>query len=443
MKKILYFFITSLLVWTSCDQKDDVFFENPVTAGSIKLIRLRADHNMMLPDGKACMKFYPEAYNILELPNYTPDHSGDTTLYVPSIKRDTSLIPEDLLPKGLFRLFDDAGNEYPDFSFSTTDAQERTVRFHLEAGELRSNDLDIHIRPLPQTEYEDIVIPVVFHILNPASQPSIAPIEVTPETVQKNIDRLNNVFNGKVTTDPNGGVAKITFKLAEYDDNGIPMDNPGIHKFEIPKKEELTDEDAYLAYIKSKGSALMYDYKNFLNIWLINNPVISSSIVAVPTVVDRLPNPIPGSKAGLMPENFPERATDIGFCINMSYFVNPMQSSDYFEISSVMAQYLGLLSTQVSENFAGTNMVDGDTDYCADTPFYWNNGQSVFKNNSKSGSSGNILYFTSYNVMDKYSYKNSLSYNQVERIRLNLEHCPSRWMYKSKFAFTGKVADKL
>ena len=175
MKKILYFLITSL-IWVSCDQNDDVFFENPVTLGSIKLIRLRADHNMILPDGKACMKFYPEAYNILELSNYTPDHSGDTTLYIPSVKRDTSLIPEDLLPEGLFQLLDEAGNEYPDFSFSTTDTVERTVRFHLEAGELRSNDLEIRIRPLPKTEYEEIVIPVVFHILNPALQPSIAPI---------------------------------------------------------------------------------------------------------------------------------------------------------------------------------------------------------------------------------------------------------------------------
>lgn len=442
MKKILYFLIASLIL-ISCDQNDDVFFENPVTAGSIKLIRLRADHNMMLPDGKACMKFYPEAYNILELPNYTPDHSGDTTLYIPSVKRDTSLIPEDLLPEGLFRLLDEAGNEYPDFSFSTTDTVERTVRFHLEAGELRSNDLEIRIRPLPKTEYEEIVIPVVFHILNPASQPSIAPIEITPATIKKNIDRLNAVFNGTVTTDPNGGVAKITFKLAEYDDNGLPMDEPGMHTYEIPKKEELTDEDAYLAYIKSKGSVLMYDYKNFLNIWLINNPVIASSIVTVPTVVDQLPNPIPGSKAELMPTNFPERVTDVGFCINMSYFVNPMQSSDYFEISSIMAQYFGLLSTQVVENSAGTNFIDGDTDYCEDTPYYWNNGLSVFKNNSKSGSGDNILYFTSYHVMDRYSYKNSISCDQVARIRLNLEYCPSRWMYKSKFAFTGKIEDKL
>lgn len=442
MKKILYFLITSL-IWISCDQNDDVFFENPVTAGSIKLIRLRADHNMMLPDGKACMKFYPEAYNILELPNYTPDHSGDTTLYIPSVKRDTSLIPEDLLPEGLFRLVDEAGNEYPDFTFSTTDTVERTVRFHMEAGELCSNELEIRIRPLPKTEYEQIVIPVVFHILNPASQPSIAPIEITPETVQKNIDRLNAVFNGEVTTDPNGGVAKITFKLAEYDDNGIPMDQPGMHTYEIPKKEELADDDAYLAYIKSKGSVLMYDYKNFLNIWLINNPVVSSSLVTVPTVVDRLPNPIPGSDAGLMSENFPERATDIGFCINMSYFVNPMQSTDYFEISTIMAQYFGLLSTQVVENFAGTNFINGDTDYCEDTPYYWNNSFSVFKNNSKSGSGDNILYFTSYHVMDRYSYKNSISCDQVARIRLNLEHCPSRWMYKSKFAFTGKMEDKL
>ena len=158
--------------------------------------------------------------------------------------------------------------------------------------------------------------------------------------------------------------------------------------------------------------------------------------------MDRLPNPIPGSIATLIPDNFPERITDVGFCINMSYFVNPMQSTDYFEISAVMAQYLGLLSTQVIENYAGTNFIDGDTDYCGDTPYYWSNGNSVFKNNSKDGTEDNILYFTSYHVMDGYSYKNSISCDQVTRIRLNLEHCPSRWMYKSIFAFTGKIEDK-
>ena len=67
----------------------------------------------------------------------------------------------------------------------------------------------------------------------------------------------------------------------------------------------------------------------------------------------------------------------------------------------------------------------------------------MFKNTSKNNiDEPGILYFTSYNVMDRYSYKNSISRDQIKRIRMHLERCPSRWMYKSKFAFTGKSEDK-
>lgn len=427
----------------ACEEAEDFSYDNSVDAGDVKLIKLKADHKMLLPDGKAKMKFYAEAYNILELPNYTPSYDGDSAVYVGGLVRDTSLIPKDLLPQGLFKLVDEFGREYPDFSFSTEDTKERSIKFHLEAGELVSNELEITIRPLPEENYDTLVIPVVFHVLNPAKQASIAPIDITPEVVYKNIERLNNVFNGAVTTDPNGGCAKIIFRPAIYNDNGIKMDNPGYHPYEIPSSVTFEKDDDYLDYVFSKQRTLMYSFNNFLNIWLINNPQGAASIVRVPTVIDRNAEPIPGLEAQISPYPFPAKATDIGFFINMSYFVNPMRQADYFEISAVMAQYLGLLTTQVIEGYGQTNFVDGDTDYCGDTPYYWKDNSSVFKNTSKNNSDeSGILYFTSYNVMDRYSYKNSISSDQVRRIRMHLERCPSRWMYKSKFAFTGKSEDK-
>lgn len=440
MKKI-YYLIIVLLITSACEKDDDFFFDNLVTVGDIKLIRLRADHNTLLPDGKATMKFYAEAYNIVELPNYTPTYQGDSAIYESGMIRDTSLIPADLLPVDLFHLVDDSGQEYPDFSFSTTDVQERTIRFCVKAGELISETIEVSVRPLPVDKYNEITIPVIFHILNPAKNPSIAPIEITPETVMKNIERLNGVFNAKATTDPNGGNAKIIFKPAEYDNNGIKLDYPGVHYHEIGNTVILEESDDYLDYIMSKGTVLMYDYRHFLNIWLINNSKSSSSIVTAPTVIDRPEDPIPGLNAGEMPEDFPLKPTDVGFFIDMSYFLNPLQTTDHFEISTVMAQYLGLLSTQASEVYGETNFIDGDTDYCEDTPYYWNDFSSIFKYNSKVPDE-NTLYFTSYNIMDRYSYKNSISIDQVARIRLHLERCPSRWMYKSKFAFTGKEEDR-
>lgn len=89
-----------------------------------------------------------------------------------------------------------------------------------------------------------------------------------------------------------------------------------------------------------------------------------------------------------------------------------------------------------------SNMVNGDTDYCPDTYYYWNDNQSVKKDTSRNENPGNDTeYFTSYNIMDRYSMKNSITVDQVARIRMHIEKCPSRWMYKSKFPFTGKRED--
>lgn len=441
MKAILYVSILCLLA--SCSVDNDFPYDNAVTAGNVKLIKLRADHSTLLPDGKATMKFYAEAYNILEFPNYTPEYVDGIPVYNQSVVRDTSLIPTDQLPDGLFRLLDENGKEYPSFCYSTTNTELKSIRFHLEAGELSSQELEIKIRPLPTKEYTEIKIPVVFHVLNLAKKAGVAPITITSETVYKNIKRLNDVFNGVVTTDPNGGNAKISFLPAEYDNRGLEMATPGIHNIEIPATEVLESDEDYEAYVLAKKTNLIYNYKNFLNIWLINNPNGSSTIVRSPNVIDSKEHLIAGLPAKELPEAYPENATDVGFFISMSYFLNPMQSSDYYEISTTMAQYLGLLTSQVMESAGMSNMVNGDTDYCADTQYWWNDNGSVFKNNAKDDITNATLYFTSYHVMDRYSYKNSLTCDQIDRIHKVLEHCPARWMYKSKFAFTGNKEDMI
>lgn len=440
MKRILYIPVLLLGLW-ACDSSEDNFSFNAdveVDAGNIKLLGLRADHRTLIPDGKATMKFYADAYNILELPDYTPTYKGDTALYIPSIKRDTSLIPASQLPKGLIRLYDETGKEYPDMQYSTDNPTPRTVRFHLEAGELQSDELEITIRPLPDKEYAELEIPVIFHILNQPATPGVPTINIEASTIYKNIERMNKVFSGAVTTDPNGGNACIKFVPAVYDNSGVALATPGVHTFEVPSTVTFEKDDDFRKYVLEQGTALMYDYRRFLNIWLINNQKGSSSIVSTPTVIDNPDNPIPGISAKAMPSSFPEAATDVGFFISMSYFINPMQVNDYFEISTAMGKYLGLLVTQVSPNAKFPNFVNGDTDYCPDTGYYLAS-LSIFKYNaSEQDDISDLFAFTSYNIMDGYSYKNSVTLNQVERIRTVLERCPSRWMYKSKFALTGK-----
>ena len=46
---------------------------------------------------------------------------------------------------------------------------------------------------------------------------------------------------------------------------------------------------------------------------------------------------------------------------------------------------------------------------------------------------------TSFNVMDMYSYKNSPSIDQVKRLRMVLQQCPSLLAYKSDWALREEI----
>lgn len=421
-----------LALLASCAGNDlDFVYETDVDAGNIKLVRLRSDHPTILPTGQAKMRFYVEAYNILELPDYSPTTVDDSVIYIPHIKRDTSLIPQSMLPQGLVHLYDDQGNEYPDLTFSTTDTTPRTIRFHLEVGELRSNDVSVTVRPLPDTsDWQDIEIPIIFHVLNPTQQVGVAQITITEADIDKCIDRLNQVFAGRASSDPNGFDTRIQFRPATHDANGAKLTHAGYHAVTVKSTTAITDDEGYQNYVK-ENPELIYDYTRFLNVWVVNNSKGSSSISASPNVIDAPENAIPGLVPGTIGEDFPVKPTDVGVFLNMSYVVNPNQQTDHYEFATTVARHLGLLTTMAYESLGQSNMVDGDTDYCPDTPYYWNMSQSVFKNNDESETPGpGAMFFTSYNIMDSYSYKNSITLDQTLRMRQVLKHCPSRWYWK-------------
>ena len=186
MNRILSFFVLFVL-FVSCDH-DDKFYENPVSLSDIKLLSIRADHKMLLPDGKAKMCFYITAFGIKELPDYWAQYKGvdnDTIMYDPRVVCDTFKIPEDVIPAGALKLYDESGNEIPDAVYSTTDATERTVYFYAKSGELESEKIAIRIRELPKQEYEELVFPVIFHVLNPTEQVGVPSFKITEKVVKK------------------------------------------------------------------------------------------------------------------------------------------------------------------------------------------------------------------------------------------------------------------
>ena len=187
-------------------------------------------------------------------------------IYIPSVKRDTSLIPTSQLPKGLVRLFDENGKEYPDMMFSTDDPTPRTLRFHLEAGELKSKELEIQIRPLPTEDYEELEIPIIFHVMQQPATPGVPTINIDTATVYKHINRMNKVFAGLATTDPNGWNAKIKFVPAVYDNSGVKLDCPGVHYYDIPSSVVFEKDDKVTPKIAKQGKFVEHNGVKYLEV---------------------------------------------------------------------------------------------------------------------------------------------------------------------------------
>lgn len=427
MKYLLLLFV--IVSFAACSPDSAEILDLSSSIDEVKFIELRADHKTLLPNGQAKMRFRVIAYGADDFATYEEVEEDGNISYVEGVSRDTFEIPTDRLPEGSIKLFTQDGEEIKNMEYSTTDPTIRTLTFYAKIGELKSNELQIQIRELPEEDYEEIVIPVIFHVLVPAA--TIAPsYNVSSAELQKRIEQLNNIFNGRATTDPNGGNAKITFRLAEYSPSGALLTEVGKNKVDI---DEAWSSSEYEDYIESE---LIWDPTKYLNIWLAD----ARSNYGAPNVRLEGTPEIDGLNtdevAGFTGDDV-SRLTDVGVLVNIQDFLDT-ESRDVFDISLVLGDYFGLLYTDQDDN---NDFVNGDNDYCADTYSYYSGYSSgVYKNNRLYREDANAAYewFTSFNIMDNYSFKNSITVDQAKRIRKVLEQCPSRWAYKSTWAFEGK-----
>lgn len=448
MKYILSL-IAGLFLYTSCTPDEEIIVSHAVGKEDIKILELRADHKTLIPNGIAKMEFRVVAYGIKDFVKYTDDKVVDTLTYKEELVRDTFEIPSDLIPEGYIKVYDESGKELADKIFSTTQTGVRTLSFYAQAGEVKSKNLSITIREVPAEAYEEIVIPVIFHIVVPPAS-SGPTYSVTTADLQSKLDRVNDIFNRRVTPDPNGGNAKIVFKLAEYSNKGALLIEKG--KNMVTLSTALGTLTEYTDYIKAN---LIWDPTKYMNVWVAkfsssgaNEFGTTSYKSKGPTVRLKGTNPVKGLTTKEV-ESFTladAKTADYlesGFMINFRDIFNPnsFSSSNTLEVASVFALYFGILVPEISVSGGKiVNMVDGDTDYCPDT-YYYSTGQGlIYKSNDlgKYSVGDPLEYFTSFNVMDRYSRKNSISADQATRIREVIEKCPSRWAYKSTWAFTGK-----
>lgn len=446
MKYIVSMMI-GLFLFGACRVDDPVFFDNSLGEKDVKMLGIRADHRMMLPDELSSMRLRAVAYGMTDLMEYTSvtvpsvkDPTVDTVIYYDQLKCDTFEIAEDLYPKEWIKIYDENDREVEGGYFRTLDTTPRTIYFYARAGELVSQRFPVKIRPLPKEEYEEVVFPVIFHVLTPPAKDGIS-FEISSEGLQKKLDRLNDIFNRRATRNPNGGNAKITFKLALYSQKGMLLEHPGRNQTELSQSfdnQKVFEEFLFKNY--------MWNPKDYLNVWVVKNEksdawsVPDKYVAKSPRKYSMFFDPVPGlAMIGIDPNSWTaENIYDGGVLVNYQSFFNPgADEADLFEFATAFGVHFGLLATEVKSD--ASNIVEGDTDYCPDTYYSQGGQQSLYKNNNyKDKPDGRVEYFTSFHIMELYSYKNSVTVDQVRRMRRVIEQCPSCWAYRSDWAFTGK-----
>ena len=454
MRNTLKYLVVAIL-FCACEKEKTIILDLSATQDEISRIELRADHKTLLPDGVSKMEFYPVVYGKKVVDGYNKNDEGE---YISEEVEVEYLIPNDILPDGLLKVYDSKGNEVENNIYSTKSETPGTVlEFYAKAGNVESNKLTVTIRPLPDESYEEIIVPVVFHFLLPPATTGPS-YDVSVEYLENVLKRVNDVFNKRVTSDPNGGNAKITFKLALYDKSGIRLQEQGKQVVELSKSnmsliESYADENGskmdigYNKFIMRYWSTFLWDPNKYLNIWVAMKSGgndyydLSSYQSKFPMVIhsDYSSESIAGLKDLTVKDSYGlkdvEDCLEVGIILNYSSFLNP---SDNYSLAQIIARYYGLFYTDQDDN---DDWVDGDNDFCPDTYFYYSgNGSSIFKNTRlyKEDEDAQYDWFTSFNVMDNYSRKNSVSVDQALRMRKVLKCCPSRWAYKSEWAFTGK-----
>ncbi|MEG0796859.1 MAG: hypothetical protein RR397_10210 [Odoribacter sp.] len=462
MRTILQYLLV-ILLFCSCAKEESVIFDLRASVDDISRIELRADHKTLLPNGMAKMEFYTFVYGTKEVVSY---NKTEEDVYFTDTVKIEYLIPNDQLPSDYIKVYDPSGKELTDNVYSTTTEKAGTVlEFYAKGGAIESNRLPITVRPLPDESYEELVVPVVFHLLIPpaTSGPSY---DITSEYLEQTLQRMNDIFNRRMTADPNGGNVKVTFKLAEYDKAGIRLQEKGKNVVKLSASNikqidswaEDNDDDLTIAYDKfiiKNWRSCLWNPEQYLNIWLTKYVSRGSETsdyysyrAEFPTVMHSAYDlkSIPGLKVvtkDVFTLNDVESSFEIGVMVNYMAFLNPQtQGSNEFSLATALGKYYGLFLTQC-DKYKNLNS-DGDNDYCADTyNFDYGYYPSVFKANNLDGQPENDPtrpkeWFTSFGVMDRYSRKSSVSADQASRMRKVMLQCPSRWCYKSQFAFTGK-----
>lgn len=416
--------IAALLVLLLSNCKKDSFdykMYKPVV-DDVDSIYLSATDKMLIADGQAKLKFIVEAYRLVKLP------SGKDSM-------EKIILSE--LPEGALKIIEEKSGKEVGAEYATSTMLYDSVKFHAEIGGIKSAAKSVALRAKP-APFQKLYVDVVFHVweLN-TTHPSYdvsSYQNVTYEMLQTAIKNMNQAISNQLSTSPNGVSANIEFRLAVKNQNGANMIQPGFNKLVYSDNIKVNplattfNGNDFITYINTNKATLIWKPKEFLNIHVL--PYGSNQSMGTARATKQLA-PQPGQE--LIPGVAGIAANEDDFTTDYVNTVCAMPRTLFFpgferriEMFQFVGEFYGLYIPIYRSNIPLS-------DYCNDTRKYNTSEQKNYINAFKIGIDNEK--YVADNVMDDTRYPslvNSITLDQVNRMRAVMTRCPGRMNSKTQ-----------
>lgn len=420
--------VSVALLATACSPDEEIFHDNSkVDPAIVDAVTIMPNQKRLIADGNAQIELQPTVFTKsgTQVPDtrvdddwieYTSDTPGVVAGRVISIA-DASLVGKTVTVKARVKT---TGKESDPVSFSVIASKKDQFA-------------------------NELVIPVVFHILQTKDDIDNYGGEFKLERIEMQLKRLNNMFSGAVSHNPVGVNTNIRFEMAQYDQYGNRLVEPGVDRKTIAdgafSKKDGSDIDSLIT-----AERLQWSADDYLNVWLVSDRKGVVSDFANDVTAKCAPCYVKAATAdapkGLKLQEYAGQAvkpSQAGIIYKLSeldvaersFFVsNNNKKQGYNELGYYIGLFYGLLPTC---NYSNTK---AGTDYCDDTIDYAVTSTGGNKDWYKTMDG---CYFRAENIMDDpRGVHCSVSQDQTIRMRWIMNNCVGRMQWKSTFALSGK-----
>lgn len=421
-------FAVVALLATACSPDAEVFHDNSkVDPAIVDAVTIMPNQKRLIADGNAQIELQPTVYT-----------------------KSGTKVPDSRVDDDWIEYISDTPGVVAGRVISVTDAslvgKTVTVKARVKTTGKESDPVSFSIIASKKNEFaNELVIPVVFHVLQTKDDIDNYGGEFKLERVEMQLKRLNNMFSGAVSHNPVGVNTNIKFEMAQYDQYGNRLVEPGIDRKTIAdgafSKKNGSDMDSLIT-----AERLLWSPDNYLNVWLVSDRkgVVSDFANDVTAkcapcyVKDGATNVPKGlrlqeytgqtlkpSQAGII---YKLSELDVA---ERSFFVsNNNKKQGYNELGYYIGLFYGLLPTC---NYSNTK---AGTDYCDDTIDY---AATSTGGNEDWYKTMDGCYFRAENIMDDpRGVHCSVSQDQTIRMRWIMNNCVGRMQWKSTQALSGK-----